>query len=59
MSRLVQLSMSCQFKIHFTSEKEHNNILPFLDVLFIRDGDNFNATVYRKDVHNVSKLELV
>ena len=26
--------------------------LPFLDVLFIRDGENLNTTVYRKDTYN-------
>ena len=38
--------------IKFTYEEEQNNTLPFLDVLFIRDGEKLNTTVYRKDVHN-------
>ena len=38
--------------IKFTYEEEQNNTLPFLDVLFIRDGEKLNTTVYRKDTHN-------
>ena len=38
--------------IKFTYEEEQNNTLPFLDVLFIRDGKKLNVTVYRKDTHN-------
>ena len=37
--------------IKFTYEEEQNNTLPFLDVLFIRDGGKLNTTVYRKDAH--------
>ena len=36
--------------IKFTYEEEQNK--PFLDVLFIRDGEKLNSTVYRKDTHN-------
>ena len=35
--------------IKFTYEQENNNRLPFLDVLFIRDDDKINTTVFRKD----------
>ena len=38
-------------KISFTFEKENNSQLPFLDVLFIRNGTNLD-TFYRKDTHN-------
>ena len=38
--------------IKFTYEEEQNNTLPFLDVLFIRDGEKLNTAVYRKDTHN-------
>ena len=38
--------------IKLTYEEEQNNTLPFLDVLFIRDGEKLNTTVYRKDAHN-------
>ena len=38
--------------IKFTYEEEQNNTLPILDVLFIRDGEKLNTTVYRKDTHN-------
>ena len=35
----------------FTNEEEQNNALQLLDVLFIRDGENLNTTVYRKERH--------
>ena len=38
--------------IKFTYEQENNNRLLFLDVLFIRDYEKINATVFRKDTHN-------
>ena len=38
--------------IKFNYNEEQNNTLPFLDVLFIRDGEKLNTTVYRKDTHN-------
>ena len=38
--------------IKFIYGEEKNNTLPFLDVLFIRDGEKLNTTVYRKDTHN-------
>ena len=38
--------------IKFTFEQENNNRLPFLDVLFIRDDDKINTTVFRKDTYN-------
>ena len=38
--------------IKFTYEEEQNNTLPFLDVLFIRDGEKLNTIVYRKDTQN-------
>ena len=36
----------------FTLEKENNSQLPFLDVLFIRNGTHLDTTVYRKNTHN-------
>ena len=38
--------------IKLTYKEEQNNTLSFLDVLFIRDGEKLNTTVYRKDAHN-------
>ena len=38
--------------ISFTYEKENNSQLPFLDVLFIRNGTHLDPAVYRKDTHN-------
>ena len=38
--------------IKFTYKEEQNSTLPCLDVLFIRDGENLNTAVYRKDTHN-------
>ena len=38
-------------KIKLTYEKENNN-LPFLDVLFIRDHEKLNTTIFRKDTNN-------
>ena len=38
--------------ISFTSEKENNSQLPFLNVLFIRNGTHLDSTVYQKDTHN-------
>ena len=38
--------------IKFTYEQEKKNKLPFLDVLFIRDYENINITVFRKNTHN-------
>ena len=35
-----------------TYEQENNNRLPFLDVLFIRDYQKINTTVFRKGTHN-------
>ena len=43
--------------IKFTYEEEQNNTLPFLDVLFIRDGEKLNSTVYRKDTYNYLYLQ--
>ena len=37
--------------IKFTYEEKQNNALQLLDVLFIRDGENLNTTVYRKERH--------
>ena len=36
----------------FTYEEEQNNTLPYLHVLFIRDGEKLNTIVYRKDTQN-------
>ena len=38
--------------IKLTYEKEINNTLPFLDVLFIRNSDHILTTVYRKEAKN-------
>ena len=38
--------------IKFTYEQENNNRLPFLDVLFIRDDEEINITVFRKDTYS-------
>ena len=38
--------------IKFTYEKEVNNTLPFLDVLFIRNSNHIHTTVYRKETNN-------
>ena len=38
--------------IKFAYEQENNNRFPFLDVLFIRDHEKINTTVFRKDTHN-------
>ena len=38
--------------IKFTYEQENNNRLSFLDVLFIRDNEKINTTVFRKDTYN-------
>ena len=38
--------------IKFTYKEEQNSTLPCLDALFIRDGENLNTAVYRKDTHN-------
>ena len=38
--------------IKFTYEQENNNKLAFLDVLFIRDYEKINTTVFWKDTHN-------
>ena len=35
-------------RIQFTFEVEHNNKLPFLDVLLIKNSNNIDTTVYRK-----------
>ena len=34
--------------MHFTSETEENNTLPFLDINIIRDDNSFMSSVYRK-----------
>ena len=38
--------------IKFTYEQEKKNKWPFLNVLFIRDYENINITIFRKDTHN-------
>ena len=42
--------------IKFTYEQENNNRLPFLGVLFIRDYEKINATVFRKGTQSVLYL---
>ena len=34
--------------IWFTCEKEHNNSMPFLDILITRTGNGFKTSVYHK-----------
>ena len=41
-----------RFKIKFTYEKEVNNTLPFLYILFIRNSDHIQTIVYRKETKN-------
>ena len=38
--------------IKFTYEREVNNTLPFLEVLFIRNLDHIHTTVCRKETKN-------
>ena len=38
-------------QIQFTYEVEHNNKVPFLDVLLIKNANNINKTVYRKSTN--------
>ena len=53
---VVQYVLSVLHSFHknikFTNEEEQNNILMFLDVLLIRNGENLNPIVYKKDTHN-------
>ena len=41
---------SKQKNIRFTWEKEHNNSMPFLDVLITRTSNGFNTSVYHKPI---------
>ena len=54
--RLIQYALSVLNSFHdnikFTYEQENNNRLSFLDVLFIRDNEKINTTVFRKDTYN-------
>ena len=43
-------------QIQFTYEVEHNNKVPFLDVLLIKNANNINTTVYRKPTNTVIYL---
>ena len=38
--------------IKLTYEQENYNRLPFLNVLFIRDHEKINTTIFRKDTYN-------
>ena len=38
--------------IRFTCEKEHNNPMPFLDILITRTSDGFKTPVYHKPTFN-------
>ena len=51
---VLSVFISFHKNIKFTFEQEHNNTLPFLDVLVIGDSEKLNTTVYRKNT-----LELV
>lgn len=45
----IRLNLSSQFEsIKFTSEKEQNNQLPFLDLMVKRIGENLKFSIYRK-----------
>ena len=58
----VEYDLSVLYSFHknikFTNEQEQNNTLRFLDVLFIRDGEKLNTTVYRKDTHIYTETRL-
>ena len=43
-------------QIQFTYEVEHNNKVPFLDVLLIKNANNIHTTVYRKPTNTVIYL---
>ena len=48
---------SLSTSIKFTLEKENNNVLPFLDVLVVRDKQGRLITkVYRKNTHTIRYL---
>ena len=49
---VLSVLISFHKNIIFTYEEKQNNNLPFLDVLFIGDGENLDTTVYRKDKQN-------
>ena len=49
---LILKMNSFHLNISLIYEKENNNKLLLLDVLFIRIGTRLDATVYRKDTHN-------
>ena len=49
---VLTILSSFHLNISFTYEKENSSQLPFLDVLFIRNGTHLDTTVYRKDTHN-------
>ena len=42
---------SLRKSIQFTMEKEHNNHLPFLDVLVTKEGRHMSTSIYRKETH--------
>ena len=52
MEYVLSVLNSFHDNIKFTYEQENNNRLPFLDVLFIRDDEKINTTVFRKDTYN-------
>ena len=54
MNLLIVLTRLNSFhpKISFTYEKENNSQLPFLHVLFFRNGTHLDTTAYQKDTHN-------
>ena len=49
---VLSVLISFHKNITFTYEEKQNNNLPVLDVLFIRDVETLNTTVYRKDKQN-------
>ena len=49
---VLSVLKSFQPNIKFSYEKEVNNTLPFLDVLFIRNSEHIHTTVYRKETNN-------
>ena len=54
----VEYVLSFHKNIKFTYEQGQNNTLLFLAVLLIRDDENLNTTVYRKDTHKDLYLHL-
>lgn len=48
MPKFVDFLNSCHPNLHFTSECETNDSLPFLGTLVFREDDHFSTTIHRK-----------